>query len=37
MTTILLCCCSLPGVFEQVLRPPTSGFGLTLYINAYNT
>jgi uncharacterized membrane protein len=27
----------LPGVFEQVLRPPTSGFGLTLYINAYNT
>jgi hypothetical protein len=33
----VLLCCSLPGVIEQVLRPPTSGFGLTLYINAYNT
>lgn len=27
----------LPGVFEQVLKPPMSGFGLTIYINIYNT
>lgn len=30
-------CCRLPGVFEQVLKPPMSGFGLTIYINIYNT
>lgn len=31
--------CSLPGVFERVLKGgvPTDGFGLTIYMNIYNT
>ena len=28
---------SVPGLLENILRPPSGGFGLSLYINAYNT
>ncbi|KAK9905955.1 hypothetical protein WJX75_009477 [Coccomyxa subellipsoidea] len=27
----------IPGLFEQIFRPPSGGLGLSLYINVYNT
>ncbi|BDA47239.1 Protein TIC 20-v, chloroplastic [Coccomyxa sp. Obi] len=27
----------VPGLLENILRPPSGGFGLSLYMNAYNT
>lgn len=29
--------CRLPGLFENLFRPPTSGIGLQVYINIYNS
>ena len=29
--------CRLPGLFENLFRPPTSGIGLQVYINVYNS
>ena len=29
--------CSIPGLIEQVIRPPMGGAGLTIYIQLYNT
>ena len=29
--------CSIPGLLEQVIKPPMSGPGLTIYIQIYNT
>ena len=29
--------CRLPGLFENLFRPPTSGIGLQIYINIYNS
>lgn len=29
--------CRLPGLFENLFRPPSSGPGLQVYISAYNT
>ncbi len=35
MPIVLLC--SLPGVLENVLRPPLGGPGLAIYMTIYNT
>lgn len=29
--------CRIPGLIEQILKPPMGGPGLSLYINLYNT
>lgn len=29
--------CRLPGLFENLLKPPTSGPGLQAYISLYNS
>lgn len=29
--------CSVPGLLEQVIKPPMSGAGLTIYIQLYNS
>jgi hypothetical protein len=29
--------CSFPGLLEGIWRPPMTGVGLQVYINAYNT
>lgn len=33
----MLCNRRIPGLFEQIFRPPSGGLGLSLYINVYNT
>ena len=29
--------CSIPGLLEQIVRPPMGGAGLTIYIQVYNS
>ena len=29
--------CSVPGLLEQVIKPPMGGAGLTIYIQLYNS
>jgi len=35
--TCVLTCRAVPSLFERVLQPPSGGFGLTIFINVYNS
>ena len=33
----LALCCRVPGLLEQIIKPPMRGAGLTIYIQLYNS